>query len=227
MSKNVIITGTSRGIGLELIKLFSNSGFNVLSLSRNKNIAEKLNLNNTSCLSFDITKEEDHLLVNKFISNNWNSVDILINNAGLLINKNFQDTTLKDFNDVYNTNVFGVARLIQIGLPFMKENSQVINISSIGGVQGSVKFPGLSAYSSSKGALITLTEMLAEEYKELKINFNVLALGAVQTEMLEEAFPGYKASVSAKEMADYIYDFSIKGSKIINGKILQISSSTP
>ncbi len=120
MSKNVIITGTSRGIGLELIKLFSNSGFNVLSLSRNKNIAEKLNLNNTSCLSFDITKEEDHLLVNKFISNNWNSVDILINNAGLLINKNFQDTTLKDFNDVYNTNVFGVARLIQICLPSPK-----------------------------------------------------------------------------------------------------------
>ena len=109
----------------------------------------------------------------------------------------------------------------------MKENGQVVNISSIGGVQGSVKFPGLSAYSSSKGALITLTEMLAEEYKELKINFNVLALGAVQTEMLAEAFPGYKASVSAKEMADYIYDFSIKGSKIINGKIIQISSSTP
>ena len=132
-----------------------------------------------------------------------------------------------DFKNVYNTNVFGVARLIQVCLPFMKKNGQVINISSIGGVQGSVKFPGLSAYSSSKGALITLTEMLAEEYKESKINFNVLALGAVQTEMLEEAFPGYKASVSAKEMADYIYDFSIKGSKIINGKIIQISSTTP
>jgi short-subunit dehydrogenase len=227
MSKNVIITGTSRGIGFELIKQFSNSGFNVLSLSRNINNAEQLNLQNTSFLSFDITKEEDHLLVNKFISKNWKSVDILINNAGLLINKNFQETSLEDFNNVYNTNVFGVARLIQICLPFMQENGQVINISSIGGVQGSVKFPGLSAYSSSKGALITLTEMLAEEYKELKINFNVLALGAVQTEMLEEAFPGYKASVSAKEMADYIYDFSTKGSKIINGKIIQISSSTP
>ena len=227
MSKNVIITGTSRGIGLELIKLFSNSGFNVLSLSRNITNIEKLNLNNTSCLSFDITKEEDHILVNKFISKNWKSVDILINNAGLLVNKNFQETSLDDFNNVYKTNVFGVARLIQICIPFMEENSQVINISSIGGVQGSVKFPGLSAYSSSKGALITLTEMLAEEYKELKINFNVLALGAVQTEMLEEAFPGYKAPVSAKEMADYIYDFSTKGSKIINGKIIQISSSTP
>ena len=227
MSKNVIITGTSRGIGLELIKLFSNSGFNVLSLSRNITNIEKLNLNNTSFLPFDITKENDHLLVNKFISKNWKSVDILINNAGLLINKNFQETSLDDFNNVYNTNVFGVAMLIQVCLPFMKKNGQVINISSIGGVQGSVKFPGLSAYSSSKGALITLTEMLAEEYKELKINFNVLALGAVQTEMLEEAFPGYKASVSAKEMADYIYDFSLKGSKIINGKIIQISSTTP
>jgi len=235
MSKNVIITGTSRGIGLELIKLFSNSGFNVLSLSRNITNAQKLNLNNTSFLPFDITKENDHLLVNKFISKNWKSVDILIwksvdiliNNAGLLINKNFQETSLDDFNNVYNTNVFGVARLIQVCLPFMKKNGQVINISSIGGVQGSVKFSGLSAYSSSKGALITLTEMLAEEYKESKINFNVLALGAVQTEMLEEAFPGYKASVSAKEMADYIYDFSIKGSKIINGKIIQISSTTP
>jgi len=227
MSKNVIITGTSRGIGLELIKIFSNSGFNVLSLSRNISNSENLNLANTSFLSFDITKENDHIMVKEFISKNWNTVDILINNAGLLINKNFEDTTLEDFKTIYSTNVFGVAMLTQCCLPFMKAKSQVINISSIGGVQGSVKFPGLSAYSSSKGALITLTEMLAEEYKELKINFNVLALGAVQTEMLEEAFPGYEASVSAIEMAEYIYDFSVKGSKLINGKILQISSSTP
>ena len=109
----------------------------------------------------------------------------------------------------------------------MKEKSQVINISSIGGVQGSVKFPGLSAYSSSKGALITLTEMLAEEYKELKINFNVLALGAVQTEMLEEAFPGYEASISAIQMAKYIMQFSISGQQLYNGKVLQVSNSTP
>jgi len=227
MSKNVIITGTSRGIGLELIKLFSNSGFNVLSLSRNINNAEQLNLHNTSFLSFDITKEEDHLLVNKFISKNWKSVDILINNAGLLINKNFQETSLEDFNNVYNTNVFGVARLIQVCLPFMKENGQVVNISSIGGVQGSVKFPGLSAYSSSKGAVNILTELLAEEYKETGPVFNSLALGAVQTEMLEEAFPGLKAPISAEKMASYVLDFAITGQKYYNGKILPISSSTP
>ena len=90
-----------------------------------------------------------------------------------------------------------------------------------------MKFPGLAAYSSSKGAVLTLTELLAEEYKEQQISFNALALGAVQTEMLEEAFPGYKAPVSAKEMADYIFNFAVTGNKFFNGKIIQVSSSTP
>ena len=126
-----------------------------------------------------------------------------------------------------NANFFLVAELTRQLIPFLKKGSHVVNISSIGGVQGSVKFPGLAAYSSSKGALITLTEMLAEEYKEQGIAFNVLALGAVQTEMLEEAFPDYKAPVSAIEMANYIYNFAITGNKFYNGKILQVSSTTP
>ena len=97
----------------------------------------------------------------------------------------------------------------------------------MGGVRGSVKFPGLSAYSSSKGALITLTEVLAEEYKETGPSFNVLALGSVQTEMLEEAFPGYKAPISARAMADYIAEFALSGNLFYNGKTLEVSSSTP
>jgi NAD(P)-dependent dehydrogenase (short-subunit alcohol dehydrogenase family) len=109
----------------------------------------------------------------------------------------------------------------------MKKEGHVVSISSMGGVQGSVKFPGLSAYSSSKGAIITLTELLAEEYKETGPSFNVLALGSVQTEMLEEAFPGFKAPLSATEMAQYIMDFSLTGNKFYNGKILQVSSTTP
>jgi len=109
----------------------------------------------------------------------------------------------------------------------MKKDGHVVNISSMGGVQGSMKFPGLSAYSSSKGALITLTELLAEEYKETGPSFNVLALGAVQTEMLEEAFPGFNANVTAEGMAQYIMQFSISGHQMYNGKILQVSNSTP
>jgi NAD(P)-dependent dehydrogenase (short-subunit alcohol dehydrogenase family) len=97
----------------------------------------------------------------------------------------------------------------------------------MGGVQGSSKFPGLSAYSSSKGATVILTELLAEEFKKTGPAFNSLALGAVQTEMLEEAFPGYQAPLNAAQMAEYIVDFALNGHQFYNGKVLPISSSTP
>lgn len=225
--KHVIITGTSRGIGFEMVKLFSEAGHNVMALSRKPESLEALNLKNVQVIACDITKEEELNSIANHIKETWKNVDILINNAGAILNKPFIDTSLAELKSVYDTNVFGVAGLIQKVLPFMTSTSHVVNISSMGGVQGSMKFPGLSAYSSSKGALITLTEMLAEEYKEHGPSFNVLALGAVQTEMLEEAFPGYKAPVSAEEMARYILDFSLTGQKYYNGKLLQVSNSTP
>ncbi len=162
-----------------------------------------------------------------FISQSWKKVDVVIHNAGSLVNKPFAQTTLKDFKDVYKVNVFGVANLTHACLPYLQKGSHVVTISSIGGIQGSVKFAGLSAYSSSKGAVITLSELLAEEYKGHGIAFNVLALGAVNTEMLHEAFPGYEAPISAAEMANYIYDFALTGNKYQNGKVIQVSTSTP
>ena len=227
MIKNIIITGTSRGIGFELVKLFSKAGHNVLALSRNEKPITTLKLNNVTSFSFDLSDFEAYQQVEDFINTHWKQVDILINNAGMLVNKPFSEITMANFESVYKTNVFGVAELTRIVLPFMKNKSHVVTISSMGGVQGSMKFPGLAAYSSSKAAVITLTELLAEEYKESGISFNVLALGAVQTEMLEEAFPGYKASISALEMAQYIFDFSLNGNKYYNGKLLQVSNSTP
>lgn len=225
--KNIIITGTSRGIGFEMVKLFSEAGHKVLALSRNSKPVSDLKLKNFTALDFDIIKTEDISAVSKYLNKNMMEVDVLINNSGTLVNKPFTEISSEEFKRCYEVNVFGVAELTKATLPFMKKESHVINISSMGGVQGSVKFPGLSAYSSSKGALITLTELLAEEYKETGPSFNVLALGSVQTEMLEEAFPGYVAPLSATEMARYIMDFSLNGNKFYNGKILQVSSSTP
>ncbi|MFP4847130.1 SDR family NAD(P)-dependent oxidoreductase [Winogradskyella sp. PE311] len=227
MSKNIIITGTSRGIGFELVHLFANLGHNVLALSRNAQPVSNLHFENIKSLAFDLCKGEDYKKVEKFISEEWGQVDILINNAGTLLNKSFSETTFQDFAKVYETNVFGVSEMTRITLPFMKNNSHVVTISSMGGIQGSVKFPGLAAYSSSKGAVITLTELLAEEYKETGPQFNVLALGAVQTEMLKEAFPDYQAPTTALEMATYIHDFALNGNKYYNGKALQVSNSTP
>jgi NAD(P)-dependent dehydrogenase (short-subunit alcohol dehydrogenase family) len=224
--KNVIITGTSRGIGYELAIELANAGHQVLAISR-KIPQELMGNSNITCLSIDVAVEDEMNQIDKFIASTWNKVDILINNAGCLVNKPFLQLTQSDFERVYKVNVFGVANLIKTCLPYMQKGSHVVSISSMGGIQGSLKFPGLAAYSSSKGALITLSELLAEEYKEQGIAFNVLALGAVNTEMLHEAFPGYEAPISAKEMADYIYNFALTGNKFYNGKVLQVSSSTP
>ncbi|MDA8874296.1 SDR family oxidoreductase [Winogradskyella sp.] len=226
-SKHIIITGTSRGIGYELVQLFAKQGHKVLALSRNNLPVTNLKSDNITSFAFDLQNEADYNKVETFIQNEWNHVDVLINNAGTLLNKPFAETTFKDFAKVYEINVFGVSEMTRIVLPFMKSNGHVVTISSMGGIQGSMKFPGLAAYSSSKGAVITLTELLAEEYKQTGPQFNILALGAVQTEMLEEAFPGYLAPTTAIEMAEYIFDFSLNGNKYYNGKVLQVSNSTP
>lgn len=225
--KHVIITGTSRGIGFELVQLFAKAGCKVLALSRNEKPIQSLNLENVTSFSFDLGDSKAYKKVENFIKDEWKHVDVLINNAGTLLNKPFAQTSIEDFEQVYKTNVFGVAELTRVVLPFMKNKSHVVTISSMGGVQGSMKFPGLAAYSSSKAAVITLTELWAEEYKGTGISFNVLALGAVQTEMLEEAFPGYQAPTTALEMAQYIFDFSLNGNTYYNGKLLQVSNSTP
>ncbi len=225
--KNIIITGTSRGIGFELAKIFAENGHQVLAISRNIKPLEIINHKNISLLSVDLSLDTDIDKVTHFVTENWKKVDVLINNAGKLINKPFTDLTSDDFLEVYKVNVFGVATLTKNMIPFLQKGSHVVTVSSMGGIQGSMKFPGLAAYSSAKGAVITLSELLAEEYKEQQIAFNVLALGAVQTEMLQEAFPDFKAPLSAAEMANYIYDFSLTGNKFYNGKVLQVSSTTP
>lgn len=224
--KNIIISGASRGIGFELVKYFAKNKHQILALSRNIETLSNLP-KNVSVLKVDITKENDLKKVDDFIAKNWKTVDVLINNAGKLTHKPFLKTSYQDFLDIYNVNVFAVAELIKIAIPSLKKGSHVVTISSMGGIQGSLKFAGLSAYSSSKGAVITLMELLAEEYKESGIAFNTLALGAVQTEMLAEAFPDYQAPTTAEEMANYIGNFALTANSFYNGKVLQVSSTTP
>ena len=224
--KNIIVTGTSRGIGYELALQFANAGHQVLAISR-KIPQTLLAHQNVTCLSVDLSDESALHEVDSFLSSTWKKVDAVVHNAGALLLKPFAETTQADFESIYKVNVFAVANLTRICLPYLQKGSHVVTISSIGGVRGSLKFAGLAAYSSSKGAVITLTELLAEEYKEKGIAFNVLALGSVQTEMLNEAFPGYQAPISAEGMATYIYDFTLNGNKYFNGKVLEVSSTNP
>lgn len=224
--KTIIITGTSRGIGAELVKQFALEGHNVIALSRKEN-PDFLNFENVFFKSIDLSKEDELSSLTNDLKQEFGTIDILIHNAGAIVNKPFSEISSQEFEYVYRVNVFGVAALNRAVLPLMPKGSHVITVSSMGGIQGSLKFPGLAAYSSSKGAVITLSELLAEEYKEQGVAFNVLALGAVQTEMLQEAFPGYQAPINPEGMATYIKDFALNGNKYFNGKVLQVSSTTP
>ncbi len=236
---NIVITGASKGIGFQIAKLFAENEDNtVVAIARSenrlkdlKNVCIRQNLKSKlKLVVFDI--EEPKLVKNNLknkIAEYIESIDILINNAGYLIRSEFIKTDIDEIVKMFNINLISHSVLIQDLIPMLKSANQshVVNISSMAGFQGSSKFPGLSFYSSSKAALANLTECLAEEYKEENIKFNCLALGAVNTEMLKEAFPDYNAPLSAKQMANFIYDFALNGSKYFNGKVLPVNLSTP
>lgn len=235
MKRIVLITGASRGIGYETaLALAEDKDNRVIATARNKEGLQKLKdqsdeSNNTTIeiINGDLTDAIFRKEIENYIEQKHSELNILINNAGVLLNRPFKQVSEEEIQMQFQVNVFAPMLIIQSLLPLMKGSGHIVNISSMGGFQGSAKFPGLSVYSSAKGALALLTECLAEEYKETGLSFNALALGAVQTEMLEEAFPGFKAPVSPKEMGNYIADFAINGSKFFNGKIIPVSVNTP
>ncbi|MFA6276079.1 MAG: SDR family oxidoreductase [Pedobacter sp.] len=232
---NVIITGASSGIGFETALEFSLDSKNkVVCIARSADKLRKLHEIakgiNPDCtllpVAFDLVNDDYAALV-PFIKERLGTVDILINNAGSLINKLFTETTEADLAEMLEHNVMSHFKMISHTLPFMQGGGHIVNIGSMGGFQGSVKFPGLAAYSASKAALHALSECLAFELAETGIKVNCLALGSAQTEMLEAAFPGYESPVIAFEMGKYVADFARTGHKFFNGKVLPVAVTTP
>ncbi|MCC7515261.1 MAG: SDR family oxidoreductase [Bacteroidia bacterium] len=228
---NIVVTGASSGIGLELVKSFTLQNHNVLAVSRSKEKLTELKRFSESIhiLSIDINRLNSEVITETLIKSKMKHIDILINNAGVLVKKPFVELTESDWLETYNTNVFGVANMIQCCMPYILKSQirHIVNISSMGGVGGTLKFPGLSAYSSSKGAVTILTECLAEEFKSDAIKVNGLALGAVQTPMLEKAFPELKTGQTPENIVPFISWFALEAHKWCNGKIMQVSDSTP
>lgn len=236
---NIIVTGASSGIGYETVKELAITGeHQIVAVSRNqiklnilKEEVESTSKSKVHIVAYDLGNDDFSKLFTEIDNclqlTNGNFVDILINNAGYLVNKLFAELTIDDWQKSFDVNLFGTVKLIKILFPYFnrKETSHIVNIASMGGVQGTIKFPGLSAYSASKASVNVLTESLAAEFENENIRTNALSLGAVQTEMLNKAFPDYKAPVTANQMGHYIADFALNGHKLMNGRIIEVSLS--
>jgi short-subunit dehydrogenase len=230
---NIVITGASTGIGREVaLRLSEDPGNRIYAIARDKKqlsiLAEGARNRNIIAIPMDITSGRSSLReLKKRLINDSANPGILINNAGHLVNKPFEEHSDEDIAASVAVNFTSAAILTAELLPMMERGAHVVNIGSMGGYQGSMKFPGLALYSATKGALAVLTECLAAEYAEKGISFNCLCPGAVQTEMFSKAFPGFTAPVSPKEMARFIADFAVNGNKFFNGKILPVAVSVP
>lgn len=230
MNKTTIITGASRGIGYETASALASKGHTVLGVARSRESLEQLQQSHPDQIEVipaDLTDQKDLKRLAELIAKKQMSVDVLINNAGALINKPFTKLSRKDWDKMIQVNLMTAVDLIRNLLPHFSDEAHILNISSMGGFQGSSKFPGLSAYSVAKGALSILSECLAVELGSRNIRSNALCLGAVQTEMLEEAFPGFEAPVSAEKMGTYIADFALNGKDFYNGQVLPVTLGNP
>lgn len=230
MTKHIIVTGSSRGIGYETSLYLAKKGCQVTAIARSENKLEKLKVaggKNIQTLVLDITAVLAGDQILKYLHQRNLSVDGLIHNAGLLIKKPFEETSDQDWEQHLNINLMAPVRITRSLLPSFSKGAHILNISSMGGFQGSSKFPGLTAYSVSKGALSIFTECLGEELIHKDIYTNCLCLGAVQTEMLEQAFPDYNAPVQPEEMGRYIGEFILNGHRYYNGKILPVATNNP
>lgn len=237
-SLNVLITGASRGIGFEVARRFAALGnHNIVAIARQadglknlKNACIKENIQaHLYPIAFDLSSPEPYAQVllpqiGQYVS----EIDIVINNAGCLINRPFEELSEADMTEMMQVNFLAAARLTRAVLPMMRpRGGHVLNVSSMGGFQGSPKFCGLSMYSASKAAMVALTECLAEEYKDSPITFNCLTIGSVATEMFCQAFPGLQAQQQADDMAKFVADFAINGPRYFSGKVLPVSLGTP
>jgi len=229
MRKTVVICGASRGIGRALVSLLSTEkAIRLVVLSRNIEALKHSfqGLMNVEFYAFDLEKDAEEQLKN--ILPILGPIHALINNAGHLEKGKVTELSMELYRRCLQVNFLGPVNLIKtLYYNLVEGKGHVVNISTMGAYQGSVKFPELTAYAASKAALTNFTEVFAEEQKATGIRMNCLCLGAVNTEMLNEAFPGYQAPTSAEEMAKYIAEFTLNSGNLFNGKIIPVSSSTP
>lgn len=225
--KRFLVTGASRGIGRSVALELSRRG-SVLALARTHSALEALKVEAGETLEpfpFALGSDDWGLLKSRI--EQWGPLDGVVHAAATLLNKPFLELSDSEITQTFVQNSVAVFGLFRTLIPLSNPGAHFVALGSMGGMTGTAKFSGLSAYSSSKAAMMTLTECLQAEFADSGLSFNSLALGAVDTEMLNAAFPGYRAPVDADTMGAFIASFVESAHPVIRGKVVPVSRSTP
>lgn len=224
--KTIAVTGSSRGIGYAVVQNCARAGHKVIAVTRNTGCFDNA-APNIHPVYADVTNETGRQQFIEELNRNDIVLDGILHNAGLLIKKDFFQMTEHDMMHMYKVNCitpFMVTRdLLDAGR--MHSKSSITAISSIGGVEDSVKFPQLAGYGASKAALNALIQHLAVELGEYHIN--AIAPGAVETEMQKQAFPNFKPAMNAEDFAKFVSYFITEGYLFFNGQILKVKLDDP
>jgi len=195
MKQTVLITGASRGIGAAAARLFAAQGYRVaICCHTQMEKAEELaaSLPDAAAFTADVAKETDVVLMVDAVHSRFGEIHVLVNNAGIAMQKMFTDTTAADWNRIFDVNVTGIFYACRAVLPEMirRKSGRIVNVSSMWGVTGA---SCEVAYSASKAAVIGLTKALAKEVGLSGITVNCVAPGVIDTEM--------NANLSAEDRA--------------------------
>ncbi len=209
----VLITGGGSGIGAACAAEFFRRGRSVVLVGRRAarlRDTARLMGDKTRVLTLtgDVADEKFSRLVFAAARKQFGSIDILVNNAAVLFKKPFLNTSAADWDATMGSNVRGPFLFSREFLRTTKPGRLIVNIGSLAGVQGTEKFPGLSAYTVSKFGITGLTAALAVESKSLGVSVVCVAPGAVDTTMLAKAAPGLKAGAVPADIARVVADLS-------------------
>lgn len=228
MKERIIVTGASRGIGRALVEELKMRGEEVISISRGEG-PQCTYEDDEWKVMFDWQSYNQLIPLFKSVFDEGLRVKGVVNNAGVLKKASLLDVGLSEFEEHNRVNVWNPLMLFKALYRegYFTSDAHIVNIGSMGGIQGASKFPGLFSYGGSKSLLAALTESLDAEFGAEGLSFNYLALGAVNTEMLKEAFPGYFSQVTPENMAKFIASFLLESGSLMSGKLIQVAKSDP
>lgn len=232
-NKVTIITGAGRGIGRATALRFAREDARLALFSRTpetlEEIATQIHAAGGKALAIhgDVAREEDVQALFKRVHETYGRVDILINCAGVVAVKPFAEMDVETWDRVLNVNLRGTFLCCQLAFRQMAQQGGgvILNISSLSGVKGVEKFPGLSAYNVSKAGVASLTEILAVEGKPHNIRVAAVSPGAVDTEMLRQAAPHLRAGMTPEEMAEILLFMADDSGRVLSGTNLEIFSN--